>query len=56
MHLFASSGHNDENDVSNDDDDDGVNKDGNRNYDDDGDYMDDDAPFCEQRPQWWKWC
>ena len=51
MHLFASSGHNDENDVSNDVDDDGVNKDGNKNYDDDGDYVDDDAPFCEQRPQ-----
>ena len=52
MHLFASSGHNDENDVSNNVDDDGVNKDGNNNYyDDDGDYVDDDAPFCEQRPQ-----
>ena len=51
MHLFASSGHNDENDVSNDVDDDGVNKDGNKNYGDDGDYVDDDAPFCEQRPQ-----
>ena len=36
---------NDEYDVSNDVDDDGVNKDGNKNYDDDG------APFCEQRPQ-----
>ena len=30
MHLFASSGHNDENDVSNDVDDDVVDKDGNK--------------------------
>ena len=32
MHLFASSGHNDENDVSDDVEDDGINKGGNKNY------------------------
>ena len=67
MHLFASSGHNDENDVSNDvdvvedDDNDGEGDnvvdgdvDDNGDGDNNGDgknHDDDEVPFCE-RPQW----
>ena len=67
MHLFASSGHNDENDVSNDIDvveDEGNDGEGDNvvdgDVDDNGDgdnngdgknHDDDEVPFCE-RPQW----
>ena len=58
MHLFASSGHNDENDVSDDidvceddnNDGEGDNGDGDNNGDGKN-HDDDEVPFCE-RPQW----
>ena len=48
MHLFASSGHNDENDVSDDVD---VFEDDDNDGDGKNDDDDDEVPFCE-RLQW----